>query len=76
MSRIVHARLDEGTARILQRLHQRTGWRDSEIIRQGLRALAELKLPAAARPIAGLGKFRSGIDDLGSNKKHLQGFGR
>jgi hypothetical protein len=26
--------------------------------------------------IAGLGKFASGISDLGSSKKHLDGFGR
>jgi hypothetical protein len=28
------------------------------------------------RKIAGLGKFSSGVSDLGSNKKHLRGFGR
>ncbi len=27
------------------------------------------------RTIVGLGKFSSGIEDLGANKKHLEGFG-
>jgi hypothetical protein len=30
----------------------------------------------AIRRIAGLGKFTSGLPDLGSNKKHLRGFGK
>jgi hypothetical protein len=28
------------------------------------------------RKIIGLGRFRSGRSDLGSNKQHLQGFGK
>jgi hypothetical protein len=33
--------------------------------------------PPAGRPrIAGLGRFASGVDDLGSNKRHLKGFGK
>jgi len=33
--------------------------------------------PRPDRPrIAGLGQFASGISDLGSNKKHLKGFGK
>jgi hypothetical protein len=32
---------------------------------------------ACWRPrIAGIGQFASGIDDLGSNKRHLKGFGK
>jgi hypothetical protein len=32
--------------------------------------------PAAGRPrVIGLGRFASGVLDLGSNKKHLRGFG-
>jgi len=39
-----------------------------------------IRLLAACQPksrkIAGLGKFSSGVPDLGSRKKHLQDFGR
>ena len=76
MSRIVHARLDEESQRILDRLHRRTGWRDSKIIRRGIEALAELTLRPPFKHIVGLGKFKSGIRDLGSNKAHLRRFGR
>ncbi|HEY4362395.1 MAG TPA: hypothetical protein VGN17_15575 [Bryobacteraceae bacterium] len=45
-------------------------------MREGIRLLAASH-PAPATPrIAGLGKFSSGLPDLGSNKKHLKGFGR
>jgi hypothetical protein len=27
------------------------------------------------RTVVGVGKFASGVSDLGSNKKHLRGFG-
>lgn len=36
-----------------------------------------MELPTGERSqrIIGLGEFASGIDDLGSNKEHLDGFG-
>jgi hypothetical protein len=76
MSKIVHARLDEESQKILNRLARRTGWADSTIIRRGIRALAELTLFSPTRRIIGLGTVQSGIGDLGSNKKHLRKFGR
>ncbi len=76
MGVIVHARMDEKTRKILERLRRRTGWNDSEIIRRGVRAIASLVLVPASRTIIGIGKFESGIPDLGSSKKHLDGFGR
>ena len=76
MSDIVHARLDEETRRILARLCRQTGLNPSEIIRRGVKALTATTLPGKKRRIVGVGKFASGIPDLGSNKKHLEGFGR
>jgi hypothetical protein len=72
---IVHARLDADTRRILERLRRKTGLRDSELIRRALRALDET---AVGRPprIVGVGEFSSGVGDLASNKRHLEGFGR
>lgn len=76
MSDIVHARLDPETKRLLERLRRQFGWNDSEVVRRALRVLAEAELPRRRRKIVGLGEFESGIDDLGSNPDHLDGFGR
>ena len=76
MAKIVHARLDPESAKLLQELRRRTGWRDSELVRRGLRALVELTPAARRRRIIGLGCFKSGLPDLGSDKRRLKGFGR
>lgn len=76
MSKIVHARLDPESERILARLCRRTGWKDSDVIRRGIRALEGLASAHTPKEIIGLGRFQSGRRDLGSNKKHLRGFGR
>ena len=77
MSDIVHARIDPETQRLLTRLKRQWGWSDSEAVRRGIRALAQLELRrGVARKIVGLGKFASDVDDLGSNKEHMDGFGR
>lgn len=71
---IVHARLDPETQAILERLRRRTGLRDSELIRRALRAFDAAPDSGASR-IVGVGKFSSGVPDLGSDKRHLRGFG-
>jgi len=78
MTDIVHARLDENTRKILRRLKRRYGWSDSEVVRQGIRALSETELTPQDRcdQIVGLGEFESGKPDLGRNKDHLRHFGR
>jgi hypothetical protein len=45
-------------------------------VREGLRVLEASYLRRKKQGIIGLGKFRSGFSNLGSNKKHLHGFGR
>lgn len=76
MARIIHARLDSQTENILIELERRLRWHDSKIVREGIKALNSILPPGGRRKIAGLGRFRSGKPDLGSNKKHLEGFGR
>ena len=70
----VQARLDNDTEKTLSRLVDQLGLSPSMVVREGIRLLAASQ--PKSRKIAGLGKFESGIPDLGSNKKHLQGFGR
>ena len=52
-----------------------TGWSASDAVREGLRLLSTVR-GGKKQKIAGLGKFASGIADLGSSKKHLKGFGK
>ena len=75
-SRIVQARIDEPTRRLLTRLRRSTGLSDSELVRKGLSLLADTRTGYRVRKIRGLGRFESGHRDLGSNKKHLSGFGQ
>ena len=75
MSRVIHARLDDKTEALRPALKQSIGWADSEFVCAGIKTLASPVMPAEQR-IIGLGELDSGIADLGSNKKHLEGFGR
>ena len=75
MRATVQARLDAAGRRDLARLVRSLGWSPSQVVREALRPLASSQ-PLPGRPrVAGLGKFSSGVPDLGSNKKHLKGFG-
>jgi len=76
MGMSVQARLDQESLRALQKLTKQLGWSPSKAVREGLRLLAAARLSAGQRTIIGLGKFKSGISDLGSNKAHLDGFGQ
>ncbi len=75
MAKMVHARLDDGSERTLARLRRATGLSDSELLRRGLRAFDLMQGGRAGWRITGLGAFASGMPDLGSNKRHLAGFG-
>jgi hypothetical protein len=73
---IVQARLDDDAQKALENLVRRLRWSPSKVVREGIRLLAASH-PGSGHPkIVGLGKFSSGRADLGSNKKHLQGFGQ
>jgi hypothetical protein len=76
MGTTIQARLDEDSEKILDRLMKQLGWSRSRVVREGLRILAACHPRRGRTKIIGLGKFRSGIPDLGSNKEHLKGFGR
>ena len=76
MAKSVHARIDRETETLLRRLRRRTGLSESELLREGLKAVARERLVDRETRIAGLGEFASGRKDLGSNKRHLAGFGQ
>ena len=76
MAKVVQARLDDETDRILKDLRRRTGLSDSELVRRGVRSLAALSQPASSIRFVGIGRFSSHVRDLGSNEAHLAAFGR
>lgn len=76
MGSTVQARLDEDSKKLLARLVKQLRWSQSRVVREGLRLLAACHPRREGKRVIGLGKFRSGVPDLGSNKKHLEGFGR
>ena len=76
MKATVQARLDASTQKTLARMVDQLGMSPSRVVREGIRLLAATYPQGGRRQIAGLGKFSSGVADLGSNKRHLRGFGR
>ena len=78
MKTTVQARLDEESEAALRQLTRQLGWSPSRVVREGLRLMAQHHKVASRRKqkFLGIGQFDSGISDLGSNKKHLEGYGR
>jgi hypothetical protein len=72
----IQARLDDQSRKRLAVLVRELGWTPSRVVREGLRILEANYLRRKKLGIIGLGKFRSDVSDLGSNKKHLRNFGR
>jgi len=74
MTTTVQARLDEETQAALDRL-RRGGRTTSDVIREGIRLLEQELSAGAAGKMIGIGMIRSGVSDMGSNKKYLEGLG-
>jgi hypothetical protein len=72
----VRARLDRRSQLALERLVRRFGWSPSRVVREGLGRLASCYDIPSRKKVAGVGRFASGFPDLGSNKKHMHGFGQ
>jgi hypothetical protein len=76
MGNAIQARLDGRSRKRLTALVRELNWSPSQVVREGLRVLEASYLRRKRGGVIGLGKFRSGISDLGSNKKHLRDFGK
>ena len=75
MSTVVQARLDEEAQQALAEVIKRNGWSTSKAVREGLRLLVQQQIGDAASRMIGIGMFASGVSDMGSNKKYLEGLG-
>ena len=79
VKKYIHARLTAEDRAALEELKQRTGQKDSEIVRRGLHLVAaEERRRSTALALAGksVGRFRNGPRDLSTNPTHLENFGR
>ena len=76
MSFIIQARLDNESRKRLKTLVRELGLTPSEVVREGIRALETNRLRKKKKAVIGMGQFASGLSDLGSSKKHLDGFGK
>lgn len=78
MKPYIHARLGDADRAALEKLKRTTGQTESEIVRRGLRLVAqEERQRQSALDLAGrsAGRFKTGPRDLSANDKHLEGFG-
>ena len=75
MKTSVQTRLDEKTQAALDRLVRANGWTVSRIIRESILQMDEKREPKRRRKLIGIGEFDSGVHDLATNKKYLEGLG-
>jgi hypothetical protein len=76
MKAVVQARLDPEARQALDVLVRRLGWSPSRVVRESLRLMGRHHAAVPRRRVIGVGAFDSTLSDLGSNKRHMQGFGR
>lgn len=79
MKRYIHARLGDEERTLLQQLKRATGCSESEIVRRGLRLVAqEERRQRSALELAGpsVGRFKKAPRDLSTNRRHLDDFGQ
>lgn len=79
MKTYIHARLGKEERILLEQLKQATGHTESEIVRRGLRLVAEnVSRRRSALDLAGrsVGRFKNGPRHLSASKRHLESFGQ
>ncbi len=76
MPSTIQARLDDRSRKRLAALVRELGWTPSRVVREGLRILEVHYVCRKKQGVIGLGRFSSGVPDLGTNRKHLRGFGK
>jgi len=76
MGATVQARLDDKAEAALRRIACIEGWTTSEVIRECILEAAERRATKLRPRLIGAGCFDSGVADLATNKKHMEGFGK
>ena len=76
MGATVQVRLDKESEAALKQLVRANGWTASQAVRDALLKAAEQQKPKQRPRLIGAGYFDSGVTDLATNKKHMEGFGK
>ena len=76
MGSVVQARLDQETKAALDKLVRQRKMSVSEVLREGIRLVEERQAPLPRRKVIGVGGLKTGILDLATNPKHMEGFGQ
>lgn len=76
MSVTIRIPLDEDSRKRLYRLVRTLELRPSQVLCEALRTLESTRLRKRKGGLIGIGQFSSDQTDLGSNKKHMRGFGK
>jgi len=74
MAATVQVRLNGETLAEFESL-RRQGLTTSEVLREGIHLAAQKRRPAKRPKLIGVGMYDSGITDLSTNKKYMEGFG-
>jgi hypothetical protein len=69
-------RLDDEIQADLEGLAKHLGVSQSEVMREGIRLMKEKHKPQPRKKLIGVGMFSSGLTDLSTNPKYMEGFGR
>ena len=75
MGTTVQARLDDKAQAALRQIARIEGWTTSEVIRECICEGAERRTAKPRPRLIGVGMFDSGIPDLSTYKKYMEGFG-
>lgn len=78
MPHYVHARLNSEESQMLEKLVQTTGESISALVREGIKFLYQKKtkrLKTGKDFLKYAGSVASGISDLSTNEKHMEGYG-
>jgi hypothetical protein len=76
MGATVQARFDPKAQAALKRLIRSNGWTTSQALRECVLRVDEQTVAKPRPRLIGIGCFDSGIGDLATNRKHMEGFGK
>ena len=81
MSKVITLRADSATVGLIKHLSQIKGVNESEVLREGIRALERETISDGTykkrrqNRLVGIGSVATDIPDLATNTKHMAGFG-
>jgi len=75
MGAVVQTRVDEETKAELEKVAQQQGKSVSDLVREGIRVVVNQHSSSRRRKWIGVGKHDSGVPDLSTNPKYMEGFG-